>query len=98
MWTYGDFKVYELIGNGRHVVVEAEAVLAGFIGGEDKVALPFLLALEDDSFLAWLFRGAVDGVVDCCPIMLTCALSVTGIHDQMFICVLSKLPPVCTAK
>ena len=74
MWTYGNFKVYELVGNGRHVVVEAEAVFAGLIGGEDEVALAFLFAVEDDSFLACLFRGAVDGVVDCCPKMLTCAL------------------------
>lgn len=98
LWTYGDFKVYKLVGNGRHVVVEAEAVLAGLIGGEDEVALTFLFALEDYSFLACFFRGAIDGVVDCFSKVLTCALSVTGIHVPMFVCILSKLPPVCTAK
>ena len=50
----GDFKVDHLVGKGADAVVEAETVLAGLVGGEDKVALAFLGAVEDGLFSAGL--------------------------------------------
>ncbi len=46
--AYSDLKVNELLRVGAHIIVEAELVLSGLVGGEDKVALAFLLAVEDD--------------------------------------------------
>lgn len=46
--AHSDLEVDELLGVGAHVIVEAELVLSGLVGGEDKVALAFLLAIEDD--------------------------------------------------
>jgi hypothetical protein len=43
-----DLKVDDLFGKGRHVVREAEGVLALLVGGEDVVALALLLELEED--------------------------------------------------
>jgi len=41
--TYSDFKIDHLVGEGRHLVVKAEAVLANGLRGEDKVALSLFL-------------------------------------------------------
>ena len=43
-----DVKVDELLRERRHVVGEAERVLADLVGRKDVVALPFSLALDDD--------------------------------------------------
>ena len=40
-----DVKVDEFLGEGGHVVLEAEGVFAGLVGGEDVVALVFPLAV-----------------------------------------------------
>lgn len=55
----GDLKVDKLLGEGAHLVVEAERVCAGLLSGEDEIALAFLLGLEDD-----LAAGGFDDVVD----------------------------------
>ena len=49
-----DLEVDHLVGKGTDAVVEAETVLAGLVGGEDKVALAFLGAVEDGLFSAGL--------------------------------------------
>lgn len=60
-----DFKIDQFVGERADRVVEAEPVLACFVGGEDKVALALFAAVEDRAFFAWHGAGAVDGVVDC---------------------------------
>ena len=50
----GDLKVDHLVGKGADAVVKAETVFAGLVGGEDKVALAFLGAVEDGLFSAGL--------------------------------------------
>lgn len=57
--SYGNLKVDEFVGEGAHLVVEAELVLANDVGVEDKVALALLLAIEDD-----LLVRAGDNVID----------------------------------
>ena len=41
--TYGNFKVDHLVGECRHLIAEAELVLADLFRSEDIVSLPFLL-------------------------------------------------------
>jgi hypothetical protein len=57
--SYRNLKVDKLLGVGAHLVVEAKLVLAHLLGGKDKVALPLLLALHDESVV-----GARHFVVD----------------------------------
>ncbi len=56
--TDRNLKVHHLLGKRRHLVVEAERILARLVGREDKVALALLLAVHD-----LLVAGALDGVV-----------------------------------
>lgn len=46
--TYGNLKVHHLLGECRHLVVEAELVFADALGCEDEVALALLVAVQDD--------------------------------------------------
>lgn len=59
-----DFDVNHLVGKGADAVVEAEAVFANVLCGEDKVALALLCAVEDDLLFARLATGAVDCIID----------------------------------
>lgn len=43
--TYGDLEVDHLLGEGGHLIVEAEGVLADALGSEDKVTLALLCAV-----------------------------------------------------
>ena len=54
-----DVKVDELLGEGGHVILEAEGVFADGVGGKDVVALSFPLAVEQD-----LVSGIPDFKVD----------------------------------
>lgn len=45
--THRDLEIDKLVGDGAHLVVEAERVVTDLIAGEDKVALALLLALCD---------------------------------------------------
>ena len=56
---YSNLKIDQLLGKRRHLVIEAESVLAQLLRSEDKVALPLLLPVHDD-----LLAGSDDGVVD----------------------------------
>lgn len=47
-WSYGNFKVDDLLGVCAHVIVEAEFVIANFLRSEDKVTLTLLLANKND--------------------------------------------------
>lgn len=57
--TYSDLKIDNFIGDGAHLIIEAEAVFADFVSREDKVALSLFVAFHDP----FLVR-AVDAVVD----------------------------------
>lgn len=57
--AYRDLKVNDLLGESRHFVVEAEAVLARVVRGEDEVALALLGALHHAVLV-----GADDLIVD----------------------------------
>lgn len=57
-----DLKVDDLFGKSRHVVREAEGVLALFVGGEDVVALALLLELEEDLVVG---SGGLDIDIEC---------------------------------
>lgn len=57
--AHRNLKVDELVGDGAHLVVEAELVVTDLVAGEDEVALALLLALGDD-----LARRGVDLEVD----------------------------------
>ena len=54
-----DVEVDEFLGEGAHVVLEAEGVLSWCVSGEDIVALAFALAVEQD-----LVIGVADLEVD----------------------------------
>ena len=54
-----DLQVDHLVAEGGELVVEAEAVLAGRLGGEDEVALP-LLALGQDRLVVRAVHLHVD--------------------------------------
>jgi len=56
--VYGDLKINNLVSESRHRIIEAEAVLANISGGEDEVALSFLLAFHDHALFAWGRGGA----------------------------------------
>ena len=62
--TYRDLKVDKLVGESRHRVVEAEAVLACDIRSEDVVALALLLAVKNHLLLPMLLAWSVHRVVD----------------------------------
>lgn len=57
--AYRNLKVNDLLGESRHLVVEAEAVLARRVGREDKVALALLGAVHHAVLI-----GADDLIVD----------------------------------
>lgn len=57
--AYRDLEVHRLLGEGAHLVVEAEAILAHIVGREDKVALSLLGTVENH-----LVVGASYCVVD----------------------------------
>jgi hypothetical protein len=46
-WTDRNLKVDKLLCKGAHLVVEAELILAWFVGGKDEVALSLPLAVHD---------------------------------------------------
>jgi len=48
-----DIKVDELLGQGGHVVLEADGVFANCVGCEDVVALTFFFAGEE-GFVVWV--------------------------------------------
>jgi len=50
--TYRNLKVYKLIGERGHRIIETEAVLADLIRREHVIALSFLLAIQDHFLLA----------------------------------------------
>lgn len=45
--TYSNFEVDALVRHGAHAVVEAEGILAHVVSGEDEIALPLFLAVDD---------------------------------------------------
>lgn len=47
MKAYRDLKIHHLVRKCRHLVVEAEPVLARVLRREDKVPLSFFLAIHD---------------------------------------------------
>jgi hypothetical protein len=57
--TYSDLKVDHLLRECAHLVVEAEPVLSGIVGREDKVTLSLLRSVEND-----LVCGTNDRVID----------------------------------
>lgn len=57
--TYRDLEIDNLLRKSRHIIVEAEPVLANALGREHKIALSFLGAIQDH-----LFAGSDNGVVD----------------------------------
>jgi hypothetical protein len=57
--SYGNLKVHHLLGECRHLVVEAELVLANALRCEDEVALALLGTVQDD-----LAAGRGHGEVD----------------------------------
>lgn len=54
-----DLEIDKLLGEGTHLVIEAERVIADNVGGEDKVSLSLLLTVHDD-----LAIGTLNNVVD----------------------------------
>lgn len=62
--AYGDFKVDQLLCESAHLVVEAEAVLADFIGCEDEVTLSFLGSVEDDFLLPAIGSWADNRIIN----------------------------------
>lgn len=54
-----DVEVDELLGEGGHVVLEAERVFPDVVRGENVVALALALAIEDD-FVVGVFDFEVD--------------------------------------
>lgn len=46
--THSDLEVNHFLGKRRHVVVEAELILANALGREDEVALSFFRAVKND--------------------------------------------------
>lgn len=57
--TYRNLEIHHFIRDGAHLIIEAEAVFAHFIGSEDKVALPLFFAFHNP----FLVRS-VDAIVD----------------------------------
>lgn len=57
--TDSNLKVYELVRDGAHLIVEAERVVTDFVAREDEVSLSLLLPVYND-----LARGACDLEVD----------------------------------
>ena len=46
--SYSYLKVYHLLNESAHLIVEAEPVFSLLFRGKDKVTLTFLLALHDN--------------------------------------------------
>lgn len=60
-----DFEVDHFVRESGDAVVEAEAVFACYVCGEDVIALTFFLAVQDQTFVCRLvFYWAPDVVVD----------------------------------
>lgn len=57
--TYSYFEIDKLIGDGTHLVVEAERVVTNIVASEHKVSLALLLAVGDN-----LARGSSDLEID----------------------------------
>jgi len=57
--TYGNLEIHHLLGKCRHLIVEAELILADALGSEDEVALALLGAVQDD-----LAAGRGHGEID----------------------------------
>ena len=70
-----DVKVDELLGEGGHVVLEAEGIFANGVGGEDVVALALARAVEED-LLVRVFDFKVD-VKGAAGLDLTCSPSIS---------------------
>jgi hypothetical protein len=47
-WTNRNLKVHKLLGEGAHLIIEAELVFANLVRCEDEIALPLLLPVHDD--------------------------------------------------
>jgi hypothetical protein len=45
---YGDFKVYEFLGECRHIIGEAKRVFPGSLRGKHEIALSLAFAVEHD--------------------------------------------------
>ena len=57
-----DVKVDEFLGEGGHVVLEAESIFANSVGSEDVVALTFTNAIEKDFVIGILyFKVDIEG-------------------------------------
>lgn len=54
--AYRNFKVHHLICKGRHLIVEAEAVLAGVLRRKDEVSLAFFLPFHDFLVIRTIYR------------------------------------------
>lgn len=57
--TYRNLKIYHLLRKSRHLIVKAEPVLANGLSGEDEIALPLLLPVDN-----YLLTRADDRVID----------------------------------
>lgn len=57
--THRNLEINHLLGKGRHLVVEAEAVFSDALGCEDKVALSLFGSIHDD-----LVTGRGHGEID----------------------------------
>ena len=57
-----DIKVDEFLGEGGHVVLEAESIFANGVGSQDIVALTFTNAIEEDFVIGILyFKVDIEG-------------------------------------
>ena len=57
-----DVEVDELLGQGGHVVLEAESIFADSVGSQDVVALTFTNAIEEDFVIGILyFKVDIEG-------------------------------------
>jgi hypothetical protein len=57
--TYSNLKVHHLLGEGAHLIVEAEPVFSRIVRGEHEIALSLLRSIHDD-----LVRRSDNRVVD----------------------------------
>lgn len=57
--TYSNLEVNHLLGESRHLIVEAERVFTVALGSEDVVTLSFLRTVQDD-LAAWCSHGVVN--------------------------------------
>jgi len=59
MKTYSDLEIHRLIRYRTHPVIETERILAHIVRGEDEVALPFFLTV-DDGLVSRAYYAVVD--------------------------------------